>query len=307
MNYEDVQKVSNAAKAKSNLVNTNFFKYFIRAIMAGFFIDVAMIYSNVVGNVFSKTMPEWGKFVGALVFSIAVLLISFVGGELFTGNNMVMAFGAYDKQVSWKEAGKVWGVSYLGNFVGCAILALLFVGAGASGTADYFAGFIGNKLSIPLGQMFFRAVLCNFFVCLGVLCGMKLKSDAGRFLMIVMCISGFVVSGFEHCIANMGIFVTAYCLVPGLSLGAMVKSMVVVTLGNMVGGALLLAWPLRKMSADKYYVKSFIHSRKAQCGAGIRKSFENQRTKTGWLPGISGQRGDLVCGTPGHHELPGKI
>ena len=137
MNYEDVQKVSNAAKAKSNLVNTNFFKYFIRAIMAGFFIDVAMIYSNVVGNVFSKTMPEWGKFVGALVFSIAVLLIS------------------------------------------------------------------------------------------------------------------FVVSGFEHCIANMGIFVTAYCLVPGLSLGAMLKSMVVVTLGNMVGGALLLAWPLRKMSADK--------------------------------------------------------
>ena len=140
---------------------------------------------------------------------------------------------------------------YLGNFVGCAILALLFVWAGASGTADYFAGFIGNKLSIPLGQMFFRAVLCNFFVCLGVLCGMKLKSDAGRFLMIVMCISGFVVSGFEHCIANMGIFVTAYCLVPGLSLGAIVKSMVVVTLGNMVGGALLLAWPLRKMSADK--------------------------------------------------------
>ena len=113
------------------------------------------------------------------------------------------------------------------------------------------AGFIGNKLAIPAGQMFFRAVLCNFFVCLGVLCGMKLKSDAGRFLMITMCISGFVVSGFEHCIANMGSFVTAYCLIPGLSIGAMVKSMVVVTLGNMVGGALLLAWPLRKMSADK--------------------------------------------------------
>ena len=53
-------------RSKSNLVNTNFFKYFIRAVMAGFFIDVAMIYSNVVGNVFSKTMPEWGKFVGGI-------------------------------------------------------------------------------------------------------------------------------------------------------------------------------------------------------------------------------------------------
>lgn len=251
MNYEDVQKVSNAAAAKAKLLENNFFKYFLRAVIAGFFIDVAMIYSNVVGNVFSGTMPEWGKFLGALVFSIAVLLISMVGGELFTGNNMVMAFGAFDKKVSWSKVGKVWGISYLGNFVGCLLFALIFVGAGASGTRDYFAGFINNKLSIPVGEMFFRAILCNFFVCLGVLCGIKLKSEAGKILMIIMCISGFVVSGFEHCIANMGIFVTAGCMVPGLSIAAMLKSMVIVTIGNIIGGALLLAWPLRKMSADE--------------------------------------------------------
>ena len=252
MNYEDVQKVSNAANGKITLLNSNFGRYFIRAVMAGFFIVVAMIFSNVVGNVFAGAEePAWGKFLGALVFSIAVLLISLVGGELFTGNNLVMAFGVYDKRVSWGDAGKVWIVSYIGNFVGCAILALIFVGAGASGTADYFAGFIGNKLAIPAGQMFFRAVLCNFFVCLGVLCGIKLKNEAAKFLMIVMCISGFVISGFEHCIANMGIFVAAACMVPGLSIGAMLKSMLIVTLGNMVGGAILLAWPLRKMSADK--------------------------------------------------------
>ena len=209
MNREDVEKLSTAAKGKIGLLNSNFGKYFMRAIMAGFFIDVAMIYSNVVGNVFSKTFPEWGKFLAALVFSIAV-----------------MAFGAYDKSVSWKDVGKVWGISYIGNFVGCLILALIFVGAGASGTADYFAGFINGKLSIPAGQMFFRAVLCNFFVCLAVLCGIKLKSESGKFLMITICISGFVVSGFEHCIANMGIFTVAFCMVPGLSVGAMLKSMV---------------------------------------------------------------------------------
>lgn len=251
MNYEDVQKVSNAAVAKANLLENNFGKYFLRSIMAGFFIVVAMIYSNVVGNVFSGTMPEWGKFLGAVVFSIAVLLISMIGGELFTGNNMVMAFGAFDKKVSWTKVGKVWGISYIGNFVGCAVFALLFAGAGASGTKDYFAGMITNKLTIPVGEMFLRAILCNFFVCLGVLCGIKLKSEAGKILMIVMCISGFVISGFEHCIANMGIFVTVGCLVPGVSIAAMIKSMVVVTIGNMIGGALLLAWPLRKMSADK--------------------------------------------------------
>ncbi len=251
MNRDDVEKLSTAAKGKIGLLNSNFGKYFMRAVVAGFFIVVAMIYSNVVGNVFSKTFPEWGKFLGALVFSVAVLLIVMIGGELFTGNNLVMAFGVYDKSVSWKDAGKVWGVSYIGNFVGCLILALIFIGAGASGTADYFAGFIDGKLSIPAGQMFFRAVLCNFFVCLAVLCGMKLRSEAGKILMIVLCVSGFVISGFEHCIANMGVFTVACCLVPGVSAGAVLRSMVIVTLGNMVGGAVLLAWPLRKMSADK--------------------------------------------------------
>ena len=37
----------------------------MRAIMAGFFIVVAMIFSNVVGNVFSGAEePAWGKFLG---------------------------------------------------------------------------------------------------------------------------------------------------------------------------------------------------------------------------------------------------
>ena len=252
MNYEDVQKVSNAAAAKSQLVNTGFGKYFTRAVMAGFFIVLAMIFSNVVGNVFSGAeLPAWGKFFSAVVFSIAVLLISMVGGELFTGNNFVMAFGAIDKKVTWKETGRVWLISYIGNFVGCVIMTMIFIWAGAAGTEDYFAGFINNKLSIPMGEMFFRAVLCNFFVCLGVLCGIKMKSEAAKILMIILCISGVVISGFEHSIANMSTFMAAYCLVPGLSLTAMLKSMLIVTIGNMVGGALLLAWPLRKMSADQ--------------------------------------------------------
>lgn len=54
MNREDVEKLSTAAKGKINLLNSNFGKYFMRAIMAGFFIDVAMIYSNVVEMYFPR-------------------------------------------------------------------------------------------------------------------------------------------------------------------------------------------------------------------------------------------------------------
>ena len=142
-------------------------------------------------------------------------------------------------------------MSYVGNFVGCLILGIIFVLAGAAGTADYYAAFIPNKLALPIGEMFFRAILCNFFVCLGVLCGIKLKEEAAKVPMIILCIAAFVISGFEHCIANMGNFAVAYMLVPDLSLAMMLRSMVVVTVGNVLGGAIALAWPLRKMSMDQ--------------------------------------------------------
>lgn len=255
MIHDDVQKFSNAALAKANLAQNNFFKYFLRAVMAGFFIAVAMIYNNVVGNLFwsnaETSDPALGKFLAALVFSIAVLLIVMVGGELFTGNNLVMAMGLYDKKVTGAQVGRVWIISWIGNFVGCLIFSLIFYLGGASGTKDYFASFIESKLAKPPVQMFFQAILCNFFVCLAVACGVKLTTEVGKFLMISICISGFVISGFEHCIANMAIFTTAFCLNPSLPLGSIILNLVIVTIGNMVGGALLLAWPLRKMSADQ--------------------------------------------------------
>lgn len=251
MPYEDIEKMEKAALGKIGFLEKYPLRYFLRAVVAGFFITVAMIFSNVVGSLFFKNSPAAGKLMGGIAFSIAVLLITFIGGELFTGNNFMMAFGAYQKAVSWKAVGKVWLVSYVGNFVGCFLFSLLFVGAGGSGTADYYASFMGPKLSIPIAPLFFRAVLCNFFVCLAIVCGVKMKSEGGKILMIIFCITGFVAAGFEHCIANMANFTTALFLVPGLSFWAILRSMVVVTIGNMIGGAVLLAWPLCKMSAPK--------------------------------------------------------
>lgn len=251
MNFEDVMKFDNAAKGKISCLKNHPAKYWLRSVMAGFFITVAAIFCNVTGNVFAADAPYLGKFLSPFVFAIAVQLIVIVGGELFTGNNMVMAFGAFGKTVRWGDVGKVWIVSYIGNFIGCFVFSMIFVGAGASGTADYFGSFIQNKLAIPEFQMFLRAVLCNFFVCLAVACGVKMKSEAGKLIMIFMCIAGFVISGFEHCIANMSVFTIAYALVPGVSMAAILKSMLIVTVGNIIGGAVVLALPLRKMSMEQ--------------------------------------------------------
>lgn len=62
--------------------------------------------------------------------------------------------------------------------------------------------------------------------------------------MILMCISGFVISGFEHSVANMGNFAVALMLLPAVPFVEVVKNLAIVTLGNIVGGSILLALPL---------------------------------------------------------------
>ena len=62
--------------------------------------------------------------------------------------------------------------------------------------------------------------------------------------MILMCISGFVISGFEHSVANMGNFAVALMLLPAVPFVGIVKNLAIVTIGNIVGGSILLALPL---------------------------------------------------------------
>lgn len=250
---KDVEAMVNAAVNKAELCNNHLGKFFIRAIMAGFYIVVATILSNVSAAVLYPTYPQFGKLLGALLFSIAIILIVFIGGELFTGNNMTMAMGAYNGSCSWKDVLKVWLVSYIGNFVGAFFFSTIFVGSGASRQIliDYYNSFISAKLATAPMQLFLRGILCNFMVCLAVLTGTRMKSESGKLVVMFCVIMAFVVSGFEHCIANMGTFSIAYLLYGSLDMALVAKSMVFVTLGNIVGGAVLLAAPLKLMSAEK--------------------------------------------------------
>lgn len=121
-----LRKWQKQAKNKAELCNNHFGKYFMRAVMAGFYIVVATILSNVSAAVLYSTYPQFGKLLGAFLFSLAIVLVVFLNGELFTGNNFVMAVGVYNKTVSVKDMVKVWVVSYVGNFVGAFLLSAMF-------------------------------------------------------------------------------------------------------------------------------------------------------------------------------------
>lgn len=79
---KDLEVMKTAAFNKADICNNHLGKYFIMAIMAGFFIVVATILSNVTAAVLYPTYPQFGKLLGAIFFSIAIILVVFIGGEL---------------------------------------------------------------------------------------------------------------------------------------------------------------------------------------------------------------------------------
>lgn len=250
---EDIDAISAAAENKAQVCSRQLGKYFIRSVMAGFYIVVATVLSHVTAAVLYPVSPQAGKVLSALLFSIAIVLVVFLGGELFTGNNLTMAVGFYSKKCTLRDVGKVWLTSYAGNFAGACFISFLVVKSGASKDilTEYYRSFIYGKLEIPPGEMVLRGILCNFLVCLAVWTGTRMKTESGKLVVMFCVIMSFVIAGFEHCIANMSSFTIGYLLMGDLSLAAMAKSMFFVTAGNVLGGAVLLALPLYLMSWDK--------------------------------------------------------
>lgn len=249
----DMDNISTVAANKAHVCNEHLPIFFMRAIMAGFFIVVAVLLSNVTAAVLFPKYPEFAKVSGAFLFSIAIVLIVFIGGELFTGNNMTMALGVYNKRCTVADMLKVWGISYVGNFIGAFVLSLIYIFSGSAKAimVDYYNAIIPAKLSATPVELLLRGILCNFLVCLAVWTGTRMKSESGKLVVMFCIVMTFVISGFEHCIANMGTFSIAAFFCDNLDWMAVLQNMIIVTIGNILGGAVLLAGPLKLMSWDK--------------------------------------------------------
>jgi formate/nitrite transporter len=186
-----------------------------------------------------------GRLLGGIVFSLGLILVVMAGAELFTGNNLfVMAWA--DHKVTIGALLLNWSLVYLANFVGAVSTAGIMhlsgaLGIGDGAVAETAAAIATAKLELPATQAFVRGVLCNALVCLAIWLSYASHSVSGKILAIVFPISAFVALGFEHSVANM------YLIPIGMLNGAapditgFIGNLVFVTLGNIVGGSILVA------------------------------------------------------------------
>jgi nitrite transporter NirC len=247
--HETIATVANAARAKAGLLRHSPGQYLVLSALAGAYVGLGIVLIFAIGAPLQAGGSGATRAVMGASFGVALTLVIFAGSELFTGNNLVMTVGALSRTTTPASLGRVWALSFAGNLIGSALLALATVASGVLGKApakEFVLGVVAAKMSAPATELFFRAVLCNALVCLAVWMAIRTKDEMARLVLIFWCLFAFIGSGFEHSVANMTLLSLGLFLPhdpAAVSWAGFARNLSIVTAGNIAGGALLVALP----------------------------------------------------------------
>ena len=163
------------------------------------------------------------KYVGAVLFSVALLCICMRGYALYTGK-----IGFVVKKHT-KDDISLLLLCLLGNAIGTVAFGYLigWVFPEIKATALTLCA---SKLSQGYGFGLLRAALCGILVYLAVDIYHNNKSTLG----ILLCIPAFVLSGYEHSIADIFYFAAS-----GIASGEALLYLLMIIIGNSLGSLLI--------------------------------------------------------------------
>jgi len=179
---------------------------------------------------------------GLMGLPMGLLMVLGGGGELVTGNFALVACSYAAGKAKLAELWRNWSVVFLGNFVGSLIIAGLAAVADTGVSAGALA-LTAGKLAAPWLAVFCKGILCNILVCMAVYMSIPHKDLSSKAAAVLFPISGFIALGLEHSVANMFLFPFALFLGADFTIADfLLKNLIPTTLGNVVGGALGVAY-----------------------------------------------------------------
>lgn len=256
-------KISHIIVAMSKVkTDLSVFNMLLLGILAGAYIGIGSQLAIVTTIDLPKYLGAgFSRFIFGSVFSVGLILVIIAGGELFTGNSLLI-MGVLSREVSLKKMIRNWLWVYLANFLGSLLLVWLVFETGLWKMSNFAVGvealIIANaKVNLSFGEAFFRGVGCNWLVCLAIWLSIASRDITGKILGIYFPIMAFVTLGFEHSIANMFFIPMGLLLKNDIDIltisglidkledltlkGLFINNLIPVTLGNIIGGSFFVA------------------------------------------------------------------
>lgn len=165
------------------------------------------------------------KYVGAVLFSVALICICHKGYSLYTGKI------GFIPEKHGKEEFSVLLLGLLGNVIGTVLCGYL-IRLGLPAVGEAAEAVCTGKLTQTFLQTLIRGFFCGVLMYLAV----SIFRDKNTIAGIVFCIPVFILAGFEHSVADMFYFAASGIV----SLKAFAFIWVVI-LGNSIGAMVLPA------------------------------------------------------------------
>ncbi len=248
-----------AQKVGVGKATASWFNLAVLGILAGVYIGFGAALATLISHDSAQFLGVgMSKFFTGAVFSVGLMLVVIAGAELFTGNNLIMA-SVLGGHARMSKLFRNWIIVYLANFAGSVLLAGIMYGSGLWKTNNMAVGaaainIANTKASLTFWPALFRAIGCNWLVCLAVWMALSSRDVTGKIFAIFFPIMAFVALGFEHSVANMyfipmGLFLKGTRAAEGMNLvnltwwgGFVVRNLIPVTIGNIIGGSGFVAF-----------------------------------------------------------------
>jgi nitrite transporter NirC len=270
MHQETIESLAQVAERKRKNLERSLGSHLVLSALAGMYVGVGVILVFSIGAPLAAAGSPATKLAMGASFGVALTLVIFAGAELFTGNNMIFSLGTLAGKTRLSALASNWAWTWIGNLAGSVLLALIVVKGGtfdAPVFRDFVVSATATKMNLPWIQLFLRAILANWLVCLAIWQSTKTKSDAAKLGLIFWCLFAFIASGFEHSIANMTLLTMGLLLPhgPDVTIAGLARNLLATTLGNIVGGCLFVALPYWASSVSRI---GLLRRREAPWSAG---------------------------------------
>lgn len=187
---------------------------FLRAVMTGFAIGIG-------GAVYLSCD---NKYLGAFLFGTGLFVILPFGFNLFTGK---VGYAVENKPSYIIDLILIW----LGNLTGTAIMGGMILCTRIASIGEKAAEICSVKFNDSLLSIFILAIFCGMLMFIAADGFKKIQNPVGQMLAVFLPVMAFILSGYEHCIANMFYFTIAKVWSANT-----VLYLLVMTMGNAVGG-----------------------------------------------------------------------
>ncbi|MGK8293602.1 formate/nitrite transporter family protein [Staphylococcus arlettae] len=255
MSKATVENAVNQVQMKQVMIERTPGRYILKAIMSGFLLAIVTVFMFAMKTLFAGTNDGLIGLVGAISFSLALVLIVLTHSELLTSNFMYLTIGWYYKVITLNKIVVIAMVCFVFNIVGGFILfgLMKFTQIMTPEMITALSDMVQLKtVDSSWYEILVKAIFCNFFINIGIYVSIQFKDGLSKTFFIACGVIVFVFMGYEHVVFNAGLYAgMVFYNLEALSWLDVLKNLFYAFIGNYIGGGIFVGLVYAYLNGDR--------------------------------------------------------